>query len=68
MTVSIIRLEPYTKGYIGLSTDTKPTADSGSYNDVVNNGDTFFVADEGKTYIFCDGDWYDMATGEKDSA
>jgi hypothetical protein len=36
--------------------------------DGVNNGDTFFVADKGKTYIFCDGDWYDMATGNKDSA
>ena len=68
MTVSLMRQDAYTKQYIGLSTDTKPTQEASSLKDGVNNGDTFFVADEGKTYIFCDGDWYDMATGDKDSA
>ena len=68
MTVSLIRQDAYTKGYIGLSTDDKPSAEGGSLLDGVNNGDTFFEANTGTQYIFCDGDWYDMATGEKDSS
>ncbi len=68
MAVTLIRQDTYTKGYIGLYTDTKPTQQSGSLTDGVNNGDTFYEVDTAKTFIFYEGDWYDMADGTKESS
>lgn len=68
MTVSIIRQETYTKGYIGQQDDTKPTNQQGSLVEGVNNGDTFYEVDTAKTFIFYEGDWYDMQDGTKDTA
>lgn len=68
MTVTLIRQDAYTKGYLGSKTDTKPTGESGSLKDGVNNGDTFFEVDSGKTFIFYEGDWYNMADGSKSSS
>ena len=60
MTVNLVRQNSYTKDYIGLASDTKPTKESGSLVEGVNNGDTFYEVDTGKKYIFLDGTWYVM--------
>lgn len=57
MAVSLIRQDAYTKGYVGLSTDTKVTTG-------MNDGDTFLEADSGDTYVFCTGTWYNITTPE----
>lgn len=67
MAVTLIRQEAYTKGYVGSQDDDKPTTQQGSLMDGVNNGDTFFEVDTGKTFMYYEGDWYDMQTGEKES-
>lgn len=67
MVYTLIRQDPYTKGFIGSHEDTKPTQASSSLTEGINNGDTFFEADTGKTFIFYEGTWYDMSNGEADS-
>lgn len=42
--------------YIGLSTDTKPTASSGNYPGP-RTGDRFVEQDTGKVYVFNSGAW-----------
>lgn len=67
MTVTLVRQEQYTKGWIGLSTDDKPTSQSGNVLIGANNGDTFYEVDTAKTFIFHDDSWYDMQDGSVDS-
>ena len=60
MAICLIRQDTYTKGWQGLSTDTKPLgADEIGINGA-NNGDTFYAVDDKKTYVFHDGTWYEM--------
>ena len=68
MTVTLIRQEAYTKAYIGLKTDDKPSGESSYLKDGVNNGDTFYEVDTAKTFIFYEGDWYDMSDGSKETS
>lgn len=44
--------------FIGLSTDSKPTATS---NKVVD-GSTFYEADTSKLYIWVKGEWYEKTS------
>lgn len=44
--------------FIGLSTDSKPTATS---NKVVD-GSTFYEADTSKLYIWCKDQWYEKTS------
>ena len=46
--------------FIGLSTDTKPLPDD---NSAVADGVTFYEADTSKTYVYCQGQWYEKTGG-----
>lgn len=59
MTVVLIRQDSYTKGWQGLSSDTKPAgADEIGVNGA-NSGDTFYEVDTKKNYVFHEGTWYE---------
>lgn len=47
--------QKYRWDFIGLSTDTKPTAD----NPKVTNGSTYYESDTSKLYVWCDSQWYE---------
>ena len=56
----------YRWDFIGLSTDSKPTA---STSPKVVNGSTYYEADTSKLYVWYDNQWYEkLALGENGSA
>ena len=53
-------IQQYTRwDFIGLSTDTKPTADDSAK---VVDGSTYYEADTSKLYIWTRGQWYEKTT------
>lgn len=58
--VNQIEISPnkYRWDFIGLSSETKPTAN----NENVTDGSTFYEADTSKLYIFCQGEWYEKTS------
>ena len=48
--------QKYRWDFIGLSTDTKPTAET---SEKVVNGSTYYCSDTSKLYVYCDGTWYE---------
>lgn len=46
----------YRWDFIGLSTDTKPTAET---SEKVVNGSTYYCSDTSKLYVYCNGTWYE---------
>lgn len=46
--------------FIGLSTDTKPTPQT---HKEVSDGVTYHEADTDKTFVYCDGQWYEKTSG-----
>lgn len=49
----------YRWDFIGLSTDSKPTAD----NPKVTDGSTFYESDTSKLYVWCNDQWYEKEGG-----
>lgn len=50
----------YRWDFIGLSTDTKPTADN---SEKVADGSTFYCSDNSKLYVWYDDQWYEKEDG-----
>lgn len=48
--------QKYRWDFIGLSTDTKPTAET---SEKVVNGSTYYCSDTSKLYVYCNGTWYE---------
>ena len=46
----------YRWDFIGLSTDTKPTAET---SENVTDGSTFYESNTSKLYVYCRGNWYE---------
>lgn len=57
-------MQKYRWDFVGLSTDSKPTATSQK----VVDGSTFYEADTSKLFVWCGSDWYEKAgiTGSGD--
>lgn len=59
-------MQKYRWDFVGLSTDSKPTATSQK----VVDGSTFYEADTSKLFVWCNDQWYEKAgitgTGDMD--